>query len=95
MQEQMVTVLIQEQIQQLQQQGLTAVAVLMGHEDWLEFSNQSEVSCTPFGSARLHQSALNNLQLIRVDETRYLQVVTAEQLAEYQCQCADHKDDVS
>ena len=89
MQEQMVIVLVQEQIQQLQQQGLEAVAVLMGHADWLEFSNQSEVCYTPFGSARLHQPALNNLQLIRVNEEHYLQVVTAEQLQEYQQQLAN------
>lgn len=81
--------LVQEQIQQLQQQGLEAVAVLMGHEDWLEFSSQSEVSYTPFGSARLHQPALNHLQLIRIDETRYLQVITAEQLQDYQHQSSE------
>ena len=92
MQQLAIATLVQQQLQQLQQQGLEAVAVLMGHEDWLEFSSQSEVCYTPFGSARLHQPALNHLRLVRVDQTRYLQVVTAEQLEEYQRQCQDQGD---
>lgn len=60
-----------------------AVAVLLGHEDWLDFSTQSKVSYTPFGSARRYQPALSHLQMVRVDEMHCLRVVTQQELDEY------------
>ncbi len=38
--------------------GKYQVGVMLGHEDWLVFSEQSKVSYTPFGSARRYQPAL-------------------------------------
>ena len=74
---------VEQQIKMLLEQGKTASAVLVGHEDWLDFSSQSEVSYTPFGSARRYQPALSGLQLIRVDQMHYLKVVTQAEVNEY------------
>ena len=43
---------VEQQIKTMRAQGLTPVAVLIGHEDWLYFAEQSQVAYTPFGSAR-------------------------------------------
>lgn len=75
--------LVKAQIERMQQQGTPPDAVLVGHEDWLIFSSQSEVSYTPFGSARRYQPALGGLQLIRVDEMHCLKVITQAEMAEY------------
>ena len=75
---------VQQHIQAMHQQGLEAVAVLMGHEDWMYFSTQSKVSYTPFGSARRYQPELGGLMMVRVDEMHCLQVVTQQQLDDYQ-----------
>lgn len=74
---------VKQQIQAMQQQDLVAVAVLIGHEDWLYFTEQSKVAYTPFGSARRYQPALGGLLLVRVDEMHQCQVVTQEQLDAY------------
>lgn len=74
---------VEQQIKLLLEQGKIASAVLVGHEDWLDFSTQSEVSYTPFGSARRYQPALGGLQLIRVDQMHYLKVVTQAEVNEY------------
>lgn len=74
---------VKYQIEHIQQQGLVAAAVLIGHEDWLYFAEQSQVSYTPFGSARRYQPALGGLLLVRVDEMHQCQVVTQEQLDAY------------
>lgn len=79
---------VQEQITQMQQQGLEPVAVLMGHEDWLYFAEQSQVAYTPFGSARRYQPALGGLLLVRVDEMHKAQVVTQ---AELDCYSQSHQ----
>ena len=70
-------------VKQMQNQGLEPVAVMLGHEDWLLFSSQSNVAYTPFGSARRYQPALSNLLLVRVDEMQALRVVTQTQLDEF------------
>jgi hypothetical protein len=75
---------VKTQIEQLQQQGKTPVAVLMGHEDWLYFAEQSQVAYTPFGSARRYQPALGGLLLVRVDEMHKAEVVTQAELELYQ-----------
>ncbi|KGT47231.1 hypothetical protein [Acinetobacter sp. HR7] len=74
---------VREAIEQMQQQGLTPVAVMLGHEDWLEFTVQSKVAYTPFGSARRYQPALGGLLLVRVDEMHALRVVTQAELDAY------------
>lgn len=74
---------VQQQIQAMQAQGLLPVAVLIGHEDWLYFSEQSKVAYTPFGSARRYQPALGGLLLVRVDEMQQCQVVTQAALDAY------------
>ncbi|MGA9698755.1 hypothetical protein ACVBEE_03815 [Acinetobacter sp. ANC 3781] len=71
------------QIQNMQQQGLTPVAAMLGHEDWLIFAEQSKVSYTPFGSARRYQPALGGLLLVRVDEMNMTRVVTQIELNAY------------
>ena len=71
------------QIQNMQQQGLTPVAAMLGHEDWLIFTEQSKVSYTPFGSARRYQPALGGLLLVRVDEMNMTRVVTQIELNAY------------
>lgn len=83
----MSTVIIESEVKQrieiMLQQELTPVAVMLGHEDWLEFSVQSTVSYTPFGSARRYQPALGGLLLVRVDEMNALRVVTQAELDTY------------
>ncbi len=74
---------VEQQIKTMQAQGLTPVAVLIGHEDWLYFAEQSQVAYTPFGSARRYQPALGGLLLVRVDEMHQCQVVTQEALDAY------------
>ena len=71
------------QIQNMQQQDLIPVAVMLGHEDWLIFAEQSKVSYTPFGSARRYQPALAGLLLVRVDEMNMTRVVTQIELDTY------------
>ena len=71
------------QIQNMQQQDLVPVAVMLGHEDWLVFAEQSKVSYTPFGSARRYQPALGGLLLVRVDEMNMTRVVTQIELDVY------------
>ena len=71
------------QIQNMQQQDLIPVAVMLGHEDWLIFAEQSKVSYTPFGSARGYQPALGGLLLVRVDEMNMTRVVTQIELDAY------------
>lgn len=71
------------QIQNMQQQDLIPVAVMLGHEDWLIFTEQSKVSYTPFGSARRYQPALAGLLLVRVDEMNMTRVVTQIELDAY------------
>ncbi|OTG73851.1 hypothetical protein B9T23_12595 [Acinetobacter terrae] len=71
------------QIQHMQQQDLIPVAVMLGHEDWLVFTEQSKVSYTPFGSARRYQPALAGLLLVRVDEMNMTRVVTQAELDAY------------
>ena len=67
----------------MQQQDLIPVAVMLGHEDWLIFTEQSKVSYTPFGSARRYQPALASLLLVRVDEMNMTRVVTQFELDAY------------
>ena len=74
---------VNERIEQMQTAGQTPVAVMLGHEDWLEFTVQSKVSYTPFGSARRYQPALGGLLLVRVDEMNALRVVTQAELDAY------------
>ena len=74
---------VQQQIEAMQQQGLVPAAVLIGHEDWLYFAEQSQVAYTPFGSARRYQPALGGLLLVRVDEMHQCQVITQENLDIY------------
>ncbi len=74
---------VSKQIQQMQQQGQVPVAVMLGHEDWLFFGEQSKVSYTPFGSARRYQPALGGLLLVRVDEMHVTKVVTQAELDAY------------
>lgn len=74
---------VQQTIQQMQQQGQTLVAVMLGHEDWLVFAEQSQVAYTPFGSARRYQPALGGLLLVRIDEMNAIRVVTQAELDAY------------
>jgi hypothetical protein len=68
------------QILDLKNKQQVAVAVLLGHEDWLYFAEQSQVAYTPFGSARRYQPALQGLLLVRVDEMNLTKVVTQDEL---------------
>ena len=70
-------------VEEMQNSNQTAVAVMLGHEDWLVFTEQSKVAYTPFGSARRYQSALSGLLLVRVDEMNCVRVVTQQALDEY------------
>ena len=72
-----------KQILQFKAEGKTPVAVMLGHEDWLIFAEQSQVAYTPFGSARRYQPALGGLLLVRVDEMHKTEVVTQSQLDAY------------
>lgn len=74
---------VQQAIQQMQQQGQTPVAVMLGYEDWLVFAEQSQVAYTPFGSARRYQPALGGLLLVRIDEMNAVRVVTQTELDAY------------
>lgn len=74
---------VQRTIQQMQQQDQTPVAVMLGHEDWLVFAEQSQVAYTPFGSARRYQPALGGLLLVRIDEMNAVRVVTQAELDAY------------
>ena len=74
---------VKQQIELMQQQGQEPVAVMLGHEDWLDFSVQSKVAYTPFGSARRYQPALGGLLLVRIDEMNAIRVVTQQELDDY------------
>lgn len=74
---------VNQKIEWMQQQGLDPVAVMLGHEDWLNFTVQSKVAYTPFGSARRYQPALAGLLLVRVDEMQAVRVVTQDELDAY------------
>lgn len=74
---------VKQQIELMQQQGQEPVAVMLGHEDWLDFSVQSKVAYTPFGSGRRYQSALGGLLLVRIDEMNAVRVVTQQELDDY------------
>ncbi|WP_180094230.1 MULTISPECIES: hypothetical protein [unclassified Acinetobacter] len=67
----------------MQQVGQTPVAVMLGHEDWLVFSEQSKVAYTPFGSVRRYQPALGGLLMVRIDEMQAVRVVTQAELDEF------------
>ncbi|WP_171525918.1 MULTISPECIES: hypothetical protein [Acinetobacter] len=67
----------------MQQAGQTPIAVMLGHEDWLVFSEQSKVAYTPFGSARRYQPALGGLLMVRIDEMQAVRVVTQAELDEF------------
>ena len=71
---------VKAQIELMQQQGKIPVAVMLGHEDWLVFAEQSQVAYTPFGSARRYQPALGGLLLVRIDEMQAVRVVTQTEL---------------
>jgi len=74
---------VKQQIELMQQQGQEPVAVMLGHEDWLDFSVQSKVAYTPFGSAHRYQPALGGLLLVRIDEMNAVRVVTQQELDDY------------
>lgn len=74
---------VKQQIELMQQQGQEPIAVMLGHEDWLDFSVQSKVAYTPFGSARRYQPALGGLLLVRIDEMNAVRVVTQQELDDY------------
>lgn len=74
---------VKAKINQMQQAGQTPVAVMLGHEDWLVFSEQSKVAYTPFGSARRYQPALGGLLMVRIDEMQAVRVVTQAELDEF------------
>ncbi|MGN9713616.1 hypothetical protein ACG9WQ_009530 [Acinetobacter variabilis] len=74
---------VKQQIELMQQQGQEPVAVMLGHEDWLDFSVQSKVAYTPFGSARRYQPALGGLLLVRINEMNAVRVVTQQELDDY------------
>lgn len=74
---------VKESIDQMHTAGQTPVAVMLGHEDWLNFTVQSKVSYTPFGSARRYQPALGGLLLVRIDEMQAVRVVTQQELDTY------------
>ncbi|MCL6233319.1 hypothetical protein M5F03_03170 [Acinetobacter sp. ANC 5579] len=74
---------VKAKIEQMQQAGQTPVAVMLGHEDWLVFSEQSKVAYTPFGSARRYQPALGGLLMVRIDEMQAVRVVTQAELDEF------------
>lgn len=74
---------VAKRIEKMQQDNQQPAAVMLGHEDWLIFAEQSEVAYTPFGSARRYQPALGGLLLVRVDEMHALRVVTQPELDEF------------
>lgn len=75
--------MVAEQIKAMQQQGEKPVAAMLGHEDWLDFSTESQVSYTPFGSARRYQLALGGLLMVRINQDRGLRVVAQTELDTY------------
>lgn len=80
MTEQTIEAYVSQAVKEMQKQGQVPVAVFIGHEDWLVFSEQSKVSYTPFGSARRYQPALSGLLLVRVDEMNCVRVVNQAEL---------------
>lgn len=74
---------VRDQILQIEKNQKIPVAVLLGHEDWLYFAEQSKVAYTPFGSARRYQPALAGLLMVRVDEMHLTRVVTQFELDEF------------
>lgn len=74
---------VKTQIEMMIEKGVEPAAVMLGHEDWLEFSVQSKVAYTPFGSARRYQAALGGLLMVRVDEMHAVRVVTQAELDAY------------
>lgn len=74
---------VKNQISQMTLHAQEPVAVLLGHEDWLYFTEQSKVAYTPFGSARRYQPALGGLLLVRVDDMYLTRVVNQSELDEY------------
>ena len=40
---------VKDCIERMQQEDQKPVAVMLGHEDWIEFTVQSQVAYTPFG----------------------------------------------
>lgn len=74
---------VKAQIAEMQTSGMEPAAVMLGHEDWLEFTVQSKVAYTPFGSARRYQPALGGLLLVRVDEMHTVRAVTQQELDEF------------
>ena len=83
MSEQTVEQQVKYQIEEMQSSGIEPAAVMLGHEDWLEFSVQSKVAYTPFGSARRYQPALGGLLMVRIDEMHTARVVTQQELGEF------------
>lgn len=81
MQAETVEQFVAKQIEKMQQNNQEPpAAVMLGHEDWLMFAEQSQVAYTPFGSARRYQPALGGLLLVRVDEMHTIRVVTQAEL---------------
>ena len=74
---------VKVKVGEMKSEGQTPVAVMIGHENWLNFTVQSTVSYTPFGSARRYQPALAGLLLVRVDEMDCVRVVVQEELDAY------------
>ena len=70
-------------IEKMKGLDLEPAAVMLGHEDWLAFSVESQVSYTPFGSARRYQPALGGLLMVRIDEMHAVRVVTQAELDAY------------
>lgn len=71
---------VAQQIEDMLQNDKLPVAVMLGHEDWLIFSEQSVVAYTSFGNARRYQPALGDLLMVRVDEMHTARVVTQAEL---------------
>lgn len=71
---------VAHRIETMKQNSEVPAAVMLGHEDWLIFSEQSKVAYTPFGSARRYQPALGGLLLVRIDEMHAVRVVTQSEL---------------
>lgn len=74
---------VKVKVGEMKSEGQTPVAVMIGHENWINFTVQSTVSYTPFGSARRYQPALAGLLLVRVDEMDCVRVVVQEELDAY------------
>lgn len=74
---------VEQQMKIMRAQRIEPAAVMLGHEDWLDFSSESQVSYTPFGSARRYQAALGGLLMVRINQDRGLRVVTQAELDAY------------